>query len=446
MKSMKFLPGSVNEYTRCVPRIVRIPDNPVIFIALISCMMASCISLQRGYIRETPGIEERIARNEMAADSSVMAVCQNQQRLSEEAIRLAGQYPSGRKEIFKAPLLNGIFELMQEQMRDDSLLFAVARSGNYPLAVSALLESANRYDRFFRQNTRVRRMVNRGNKAYELPPRLLNKTRRFLLTPSVRKEAAPLFPDSLIPHASLAALAGFGLFRNGDRLNETGYDVVNALSAVFGNSVGSLNKARNRTREMECLSNLVQPLDIVLMKSVTHVTDKFIPGFFGHVGIYLGNATQVDTIGWPQLPHLPEYQKLIDEGYCYAEALRSGGTLSNLEEFTDGEYFLILRIPGISGEEKRKTLARILRYAYQPYDFNFDVESPDRLYCSELVYLSFEGIDWKSHRKWSRVSISPDEIALTALENLQVERVALILPGSVVEKPTEQMIRELMEE
>jgi len=427
MRKVKFLPGKVR-----------------FAIFVIPFFLNSCISVQRGYIQPVPEAGRLIVNAEFPVDSSVMLIRQKQQQLFEAAELLSGHYPAGRRGQFKAPLLNRIFEHLHEQLRYDTLLFAAARSGRNPMAITGLLESANSYDRFYRQHTRVRRIVNRGNPAYAIPPRLLNKTHRFLLTPSVRKEATPLPPGDMSRHASLAALAGFALFRKGDRLNEAGYDMVNGASAVFGNSVGRFNKTHDRSREMGYLSHLVKPLDIVLMKSATHATDKFIPGFFGHAGIYLGNQAEIDSSGWSLLPEMQKFQIPVSEGHCYAEGLRSGVTLSTLMQFTDGEYFLILRVHNLSENEKRETLARILRYINQPYDFNFDVESPDRLYCSELIYLAFENVDWKSHRKWNRISISPDEIALTALENPQIEMVALILPEGVVENPTAVMVRELL--
>ena len=45
------------------------------------------------------------------------------------------------------------------------------------------------------------------------------------------------------------------------------------------------------------------------------------------------------------------------------------------------------------------------------YDFNFDVETTDKLVCSELLYQSFGDVAWPTEKYLGRVTISPDNVA-----------------------------------
>ena len=45
------------------------------------------------------------------------------------------------------------------------------------------------------------------------------------------------------------------------------------------------------------------------------------------------------------------------------------------------------------------------------YDFNFDVETTDKLVCSELLYQTYGDVIWPTERYLGRYTISPDNVA-----------------------------------
>lgn len=51
-----------------------------------------------------------------------------------------------------------------------------------------------------------------------------------------------------------------------------------------------------------------------------------------------------------------------------------------------------------------------------PYDFNFDLESKERVYCSKLVYLSYGGIDWPTKKAKGSPSAEPGIVRRIPLE------------------------------
>ena len=44
------------------------------------------------------------------------------------------------------------------------------------------------------------------------------------------------------------------------------------------------------------------------------------------------------------------------------------------------------------------------------YDFNFDVETLDKIVCSELIYLVFGNVVWPTKYQLMRNTISPDNV------------------------------------
>ena len=75
----------------------------------------------------------------------------------------------------------------------------------------------------------------------------------------------------------------------------------NTLSKFFGNLTGAVSVRKgkmysNEVLKQEILKDL-QPLDILLEKTPFRLTDKLIPGYFGHVSIWVGNGLELDSMG-----------------------------------------------------------------------------------------------------------------------------------------------------
>ena len=67
------------------------------------------------------------------------------------------------------------------------------------------------------------------------------------------------------------------------------------------------------------------------------------------------------------------------------------------------------------------------------YDFNFDVETTGTIVCSELPYHVYPGVDWTTEEQLGRFTISPDHVALEALEgNADFDLVAFYHDGTLV--------------
>ena len=138
------------------------------------------------------------------------------------------------------------------------------------------------------------------------------------------------------------------------------------------------------------------------------------------------------------------------EEHQIIEALRSGVKLSTLDEFMNIDDFAILR-PVFKDEKNedltKEALLMAFRQLGKKYDFNFDVNTTDKIVCSELAYVSFPSIDWPTEKTLGRHNISPDNVAKLAWNSLPLELVLFYHDGKLVDKDVQlpKMI-ELMKE
>ena len=124
------------------------------------------------------------------------------------------------------------------------------------------------------------------------------------------------------------------------------------------------------------------------------------------------------------------------------EALRRGVRLSSLEHFMNIDDLGVLRDPDLDTDTTRQVVLQALRQVGKDYDFNFDVETTDRIVCSELVYLVHTHIPWPTSRTLGRVTISPDNVAARALADGPLELVAFYHDGQPVDSdPLGRMAR-----
>ncbi|MBL4594014.1 MAG: hypothetical protein JKX68_09390 [Flavobacteriales bacterium] len=242
-------------------------------------------------------------------------------------------------------------------------------------------------------------------------------------------------------------------------LRDDGFDDV---SKFFGNSVGLIESRKGKLYGKEAvrqqLLEQLQPLDIILEKTPFRLTDKLIPGHFGHVAIWVGTQKELKEKGlWEHEVVLPYHNKITPEGnkedskdgYCIVEALRGGVKLSSLEEFMNIDDIAILR-PIFSdniSEKEKESLLLAFRQIGKEYDFNFDVNTTEKIVCSELAYVCFPQIDWPTEKTAGRHTISPDNVANLCWNNIPLKLITFYHDGKkVVEKEQLVLLKKLMTE
>lgn len=203
------------------------------------------------------------------------------------------------------------------------------------------------------------------------------------------------------------------------------------LSMGFGNMVGLVQTRSGHLKkmpagDMDALAAELKPLDILLEKTPFRLTDKMIPGYYGHVAIWLGSEEELWALGvWDSIA--PELQAHIRDGRRIVEALRVGVTMSTLPHFLNIDDLLVLRdTRPLTDDYRRQAVLTALAQVGKEYDFNFDVYSHARIVCSELAYVVFPDLGWPLARTMGRYTISPDNVAQMAVGTAAVLKPAIL--------------------
>lgn len=212
-------------------------------------------------------------------------------------------------------------------------------------------------------------------------------------------------------------------------------------SMGFGNMVGLVETRKGylynmSSSEKKGLIDEMKPLDILMEKTPFRLTDKMIPGHYGHVAIWLGTEEQLkDLKVWDQIP--AKIQAKIRSGHRIVEALRPGVEINTLEHFLNIDDFLVVRDnrSNITDEYRRAAVLQAVAQIGKEYDFNFDIHTHTRIVCSEIAYVVFKDVKWPVAEQVNRFTISPDNVVQLSVGNQRIfDPVILYYGGKRVKK------------
>ena len=210
---------------------------------------------------------------------------------------------------------------------------------------------------------------------------------------------------------------------------------INLLSLIFGNSIGMIESRKGKLyQHKEAEKQLSQSLragDILLEKTPFRLTDQFIPGYWGHAAIWIGNEKELRELQLWNHELIKPWHEQIRSGNAIIEALRSGVSLNPLNHFMNIDDVVVLREQSISRKNLRQVIINAFRQIGKSYDFNFDVNSTDRIVCSELIYISYPHIRWPTEKTLGRYTISPDHIVHKVREK-RLKVITFYLDGQAV--------------
>lgn len=234
-----------------------------------------------------------------------------------------------------------------------------------------------------------------------------------------------------------------------DSLEVLSNNSINLFSEFFGNSVGLVASRKGLMyNDTEVYNNIYTQLkagDILLEKTPFRLTDSFIPGYWGHAAIWVGSQQELEALGIWNHPLVVPHHASINANEKIVEALRKGVVLNSLEHFLNIDDMAVLRENGISQDEKRAVLLHTFAQIGKDYDFNFDVETSDKIVCSELVYTAYTHIKWPTSKTLGRYTISPDNIANKTL-NERLKLVLLYHEGKAIALPNKMWFAMLADE
>ena len=234
-----------------------------------------------------------------------------------------------------------------------------------------------------------------------------------------------------------------------DNFSELNRSAVNGVSKFFGNLVGSVEERKGKLYgdiAIEAyLSKQLQAGDILLEKTPFRLTDKMIPGHWGHAAIWVGTDQELKQLGIWDHEVVSKYHVQITSGHGIVEALREDVMMNNLAHFMNIDDIAIIREPGITDKERGQVIIRALRQIGKEYDFNYDVETTDKIVCSQLVYMAYTDIPWPTSKVAGRYTISPDNVAFKAINNGPLKLVTFIHDGKRIDENAEALMEKLMQ-
>jgi hypothetical protein len=121
------------------------------------------------------------------------------------------------------------------------------------------------------------------------------------------------------------------------------------------------------------LESILQPGDVIVTRRHDRFTNLFLPGFWPHAMIYLGDRA-------PQT------------GHPILEARKDGVRRRTIADALDVDAFSVIR-PCADTSTIDMAIDRALTHEGKLYDFDFDFFTSDRLVCTELIYRAYDGLD-----------------------------------------------------
>ena len=182
------------------------------------------------------------------------------------------------------------------------------------------------------------------------------------------------------------------------------------------------------------LARLLRPGDVVATRKEYALTNYFLPGYWPHVALYLGDAEELQQLGISEQKPFQENQVpglgVSDSGHRVLESMKDGVLVLSLQSPFGSDSIAILR-PHLELASIGKGLMRGLRHAGKGYDFSFDFSRSDQLVCTEVVYRSYDGIDkmqFSLVRRAGRMTLSGNDLMEMALERQCFDPVAVYAP------------------
>jgi len=175
---------------------------------------------------------------------------------------------------------------------------------------------------------------------------------------------------------------------------------------------------------------MLQPGDVLITRHTRALSNLFLPGFWPHAALYVGDRASVEAMGVNLRPHCREHWRERD---VVLEARKDGVRLRPLHDTLAVDSVLLLR-PAIEPSQVPKALEQALRHEGKQYNFDFDFFTDDRLVCTEVVYRAFQGVGEMNiplSSRYGRPTLSAEDLVSIGLAGTMFRIVAAFgIPGA----------------
>lgn len=317
--------------------------------------------------------------------------------------------------------------------------------------ISAEITNDEKYDRVFKIISLVQQVL---NYQHNNPSSNLAKDKDNLYLDTIIEGS---YSYRRIPELNYGERLGFksDALKNiiNDNIVNLTYEATNSLSELFGNAVGLYEERKGKLYQMdkvdqEKITSELKLLDILFEKTPFRLTDRFIPGHWGHVALWVGSKDDIPELKrlgvWQELPGIesyarqnygysgPPFQTLLEQDYGVLEALRHGVELNTFAHFLNIDDLAVVRADQLTDGQKKDYLLRAFAQIGKEYDFNFDIESNNSIVCSELIFVVLANYNWPVEHSFGRYTVSPDHIARLAITEVENFSPILIIHDGIL--------------
>ena len=235
-----------------------------------------------------------------------------------------------------------------------------------------------------------------------------------------------------------------------DSSDEIFSSFFNTVSENIGNTAGLVEIREGKLYKDDVVTANVEgkltPGDILVERTPFRLTDKLIPGYWGHIAVYIGNENDLKSMGiWDDINST--YQQNILEGKLIVEALRDGVQLNSVAHFLNVDDLAIMHDGNETLEEKTARIKLVIKQLGKAYDFEYDIEDNSKIVCSELVYITSLNIEWDTDSTVGINTISPDNVAIISTHLDTVFTIPLMyVDGELVTISTKERMTQILEE
>jgi hypothetical protein len=165
------------------------------------------------------------------------------------------------------------------------------------------------------------------------------------------------------------------------------------------------------------------------------MTNYFLPGYWPHAALFLGEPAALERLGIHEHPEVrSRWGRMLaadaDERRRVLEALKDGVRIRSLRSPFGSDAIAAIR-PQLATRDIAQALARGMFHEGKSYDFDFDFTRSDRLVCTEVVYRSYEGIGgvrFELSRRAGRLTLAAEDLLRMALDRNVFEPLAVFAP------------------
>ena len=316
----------------------------------------------------------------------------------------------------------------------------IARTSTSPNTIklfneySPVFGVANLYDdvsgRFFASNSFLRRNV--GYLYYKImsPKDRTNLPAEYAVLLDIARGSY----EFIFKNALTQVTHGSALYKNSfDRTMFGAWLPIQ--KTVFVNTFGNVHVGERKEKfisvdQINEMKNKLQPADILVYRKNWYVSNLGVPGFWTHAGLYTGTLDEMNAFFAPVFPQkgyssfsallqvehplvYEKYSKQDDNGFLpsVVESQTHGTLVQSIEHSASVDYFGVVRTDH-NKQELLETLMQAFSHYGKPYDFSFDFDTKNEIFCSELVYDAYLSSSSRRGVTFPRIIVSGKNIVI----------------------------------